>query len=154
MQGFAKGALFCATGQREVQGEGFVESVTSVVAAFTADLRAKLSTKNLEQWRLSLIFNHMNTTRLLMEACIKNSLQVNGQKLVGISLLSDSISTPDCRQGSEYSHWVRPFTLPHLSYEVDVATLVAFLRSLALFSVCLGEAERVEGQRVCEALHN
>ena len=73
---------------------------------------------------------------------------------MGISLLSDSISTPDGWQGSEYSHWVRPFTLSHLSYEVDVATLVAFLGSFALLGVCLGEAERVEGQRVSETLHH
>ena len=42
-----------------------------------------------------MAFDHMNSTRFLMEARIQNCLKVDGKELVCVTLLADSESAPD-----------------------------------------------------------
>ena len=81
------------------QSKGLVESVRLVIAALTIDLRPELSAKDPEQRSLSLVADHVLPGGLLNERRIENSFQVNGQELVGVSLLANAIPVPDGRQG-------------------------------------------------------
>lgn len=90
-----------------------------------------------------------------METCIQDGLEIDGKKLVCVSLLTYSVSTPNGWQRFDDGSRIGVSTLRHLINETNIAALVAALSlSLALFQVILAHTQGVEGQRVSQALHH
>ena len=72
-----------------------------------------------------------------------------------VTLLTNSVATPNSRERLDDGAWIRTFTLRELLNEGDVTTLVAGLSwALALLHMVLAEAEGVERQGMWQALHD
>ena len=60
-------ACFFASGERQIQSESLIESITFVVALFTPDLGTKLTPENFEYWCRELVLDNVNPARLLLK---------------------------------------------------------------------------------------
>ena len=83
--------------------------------------------KYLEQGSMRLSFNHMDATWFLIVAGIEESLKVNRQEFMGISLLANPVTPPYSWNHPEYWDGISLLILHEVLYILDVSALVAVL---------------------------
>ena len=104
-EGVTKGARVPLR-QGKIKCECFVKGVRFVVASLTCYLAAQTAAEHLENGCLCLGLYDMFAGGLAAVGSLDKVVEVEGQELVGITLLAQSIPVPYLLEGLYNWHWV------------------------------------------------